>query len=68
VCRGPFLEEFGGRKVYRIEGDRAVLTPMVTGVVCVAEIEVIQGLQVGDQVVLSDMSGFDMAPTIWLRK
>lgn len=68
VTRGPFLEQFGGRKVYRVEGNRAVLTPIETGLVCVGEVEILEGLAVGDEVVLSNMDGVRVSPLIWIRR
>jgi HlyD family secretion protein len=39
--------------VYVVDGDRAVLTPVELGAASVGEIEVLKGLEPGDQVIVS---------------
>jgi HlyD family secretion protein len=43
----------GTRAVYVVDGDRAVLTPVELGAASVGEIEVLKGLEPGDQVIVS---------------
>jgi HlyD family secretion protein len=43
----------GTRAVYVVDGDRAVLTPVELGAASVGEIEVLNGLESGDQVIIS---------------
>lgn len=43
----------GTRAVYVVDGDRAVLTPVELGAASVSEIEVLNGLEPGDQVIIS---------------
>jgi HlyD family secretion protein len=43
----------GTRAVYVVDGDRAVLTPVELGAASVSEIEVLKGLEPGDQVIVS---------------
>ena len=43
----------GTRAVYVVDGDEAVLTPVELGAASVGEIEVLNGLEPGDQVVIS---------------
>jgi HlyD family secretion protein len=52
------------RAVYVVDGDRAVLTPVELGAASVGEIEVIKGLEPGDQVVVSGVSDFKDVPEI----
>ncbi len=52
------------RAVYVVDGDRAVLTPVELGAASVGEIEVIRGLEPGDEVVVSGVSDFRGVPEI----
>ena len=52
--RGSFLDD-STRALYVMRGSRAVRVPVVLGAASVAEIEVIRGLEPGDEVVISDM-------------
>jgi HlyD family secretion protein len=52
--RGSFIDGTA-RALYVVRGTRAVRAPVVLGAASVAEIEVIAGLTVGDEVVISDM-------------
>lgn len=63
VARSPFHDP-ETRFVYVVRDDQAVRTPVEFGPAAIGEIEVRSGLAVGDVVVLSDMRGFDDAPTV----
>jgi len=67
VPRGPFLESGGGRTVYVVENGLARRREIAVGVVSVAEVEVVSGLEEGDEIVLSDMSRFDEVETVLIR-
>ena len=67
VPRGPFLEAGGGRVIYVVHDDVAHRTEIRVGAVSVSEVEITEGLTEGDVVVLSDLSRFDGASTIFLR-
>jgi len=56
--RGAFLDP-ATRFVYVIHGDQATRTPVALGAASVSEIEVLQGLAAGDQVVISDTQDFN---------
>lgn len=68
IPRGPFLESMGGRQVYVIQGDLAHLRSINAGVVSVTEVEVLSGLNVGEEIILSDLLRFEGAETILLRR
>ena len=68
VARGPFLEEGGGRKAYVMDGDLAVLRTIKVGTVSVGEVEIISGLQKGDEIIISDMTRFRGAQSILVRR
>lgn len=59
VRRGPALESAGIAQVYVIEGDRAIRRPVRLGISERREIEIVDGLAVGDEVIISDTSAFE---------
>lgn len=62
--RGPFVENEGGHFVYRVEDNLAVRTPVTLGASSLTAIEVLSGLQAGDQVVVSGSDAFANAPRV----
>ena len=64
VERGPFLEQGGGARAYVVEDGAAVLTPIRTGVSSLGAVEILEGLQVGDRVVVSGSDQFGDAPQV----
>lgn len=52
------------RAVYVVDGDRAVLTPVELGAASVGEIEVVKGLEPGDEVIVQGVSDFRDVPEI----
>jgi HlyD family secretion protein len=56
VRRGPALEGAGIEQLFVIEGDRAVRRAVRLGVSERREIEIVEGLAVGDEVIVSDTS------------
>lgn len=67
VPRGPFLEAGGGHQAWVVEDGIARRRPIETGAASVSEVEVVGGLAVGDEIVLSDMSRFGDAEAVLLR-
>jgi HlyD family secretion protein len=67
VPRGPFLEAGGGRTAYVIEDGVARLRPIEVGSLSVSEVEITGGLEIGDQIIISDTTRFDDAESILLR-
>ena len=61
--RGSGIDE-ATRAVYVVHGDQAVRTPVVLGSASVSEIEVVQGLAPGDNVIISDTRDFNDAPVL----
>ena len=68
VPRGPFLESLGGRQAYVIEGGLASLRPIRAGAVSVTEVEIESGLAEGAKIIISDMTEYESAKTILLRR
>jgi HlyD family secretion protein len=65
--RGPFLESGGGRSCYVVDGDLAVQREIRTGARSLTEVEIESGLELGDNVVISDTSRFAGVKTVLLR-
>jgi HlyD family secretion protein len=63
VARSAF-QDSDTRFVYVVREDDAVRTPVQFGAAAIGEIEVRQGLAVGDTLVLSDMRDFGDAPVV----
>jgi HlyD family secretion protein len=63
VARSPFNDS-ETRFVYVVRDDRAVRVPVEFGAAAVGEIEIRNGLAVGDVLVLSDMHDFKDAPSV----
>ena len=63
VARSPF-QDSDTRFVYVVHDDDAVRTPVEFGAAAIGEIEVRNGLAVGDIVVLSDMRDYKDAPVV----
>ncbi len=64
VPRGPFLESGGGRQAYVLEDGLATLRPIEVGSLSVGEVEIVAGLEPGDQIILSDTTRFDGAERV----
>ena len=67
VRRGPYLEAGGGRKIYRVDGDLATLQSIAVGLTSITEVEILEGLEEGDTIVISDTSRFQDAGSVLLR-
>lgn len=66
--RGPYLESGGGRKIYVLEDGLATLRDIRTGAMSVGEVEILEGLAEGDQVLLTDTQQFQGAETVLVRQ
>jgi HlyD family secretion protein len=64
VERGAFVD--GGPVVYRVEGDVATRRPVELGAMSVGEVEILKGLDAGDQIIVSGISDFNEAPQVRL--
>lgn len=67
VARGPFLEAGGGHVAYRIDDGMAHQQAIRIGSLSVSEIEILSGLEVGDEIIVSDISRFLNAQSVRLR-
>lgn len=68
VPRGPFLEGGGGRQVYVLADGLATLRPIEVGATSVSEVEIVEGLKEGDQILLSGLEQFNGAKTVLVRR
>jgi HlyD family secretion protein len=59
ALRGPALETAGITQVFVIKNDYAVRQSIELGISERREIEIVDGLTVGDQVIISDISAFE---------
>jgi HlyD family secretion protein len=66
--RGPFLEAGGGRSVYVVEGETAVLREIRVGATSVGVVEIVAGLEPGDEIIVSDTTRFGNAERVFLRE
>lgn len=66
VRRGAFMNA-GGHVAYKLEGEVAKRVEITTGANSISEVEIIAGLQPGDQIIISNYDSFERAPSILLR-
>ncbi len=64
VERGAFLEQGGGRSAYVMDGNIAVKRPLRTGVSSLGAVEILDGANVGDRIVVSGSDQFGDAERI----
>jgi HlyD family secretion protein len=58
VDRGPFLEQGGGASAYVMDGDVAVRRAIRTGASSLGAVEILEGAQEGDRIVVSGSDQF----------
>jgi len=64
VERGPFVEQNDGRAAYVMDGSTAVRRPVRLGVSSLSAVEVLDGLQPGDRIVVSGSDQFGDAEKV----
>ena len=64
VQRGPFVEQGGGNSAYVMDGDIAIKRPVRTGASSLNAVEIIDGAQAGDRIVVSGADQFGDAERI----
>ena len=64
VERGPFVEQDGGHHAWVMDGSTAVRRPIRLGASSLSEIEVLDGLQAGDRVVVGGSDQFGDAEKV----
>ncbi|NMH58450.1 efflux RND transporter periplasmic adaptor subunit [Alteromonas ponticola] len=68
VARGQFLQSGGGKVAYRVDGDVAHLVPIITGSRSLSKVEIVEGLEKGDKVIVSGLEQFNGAETVLLTQ
>ncbi len=68
VQRGQFLESSGGRFAYKVNNGLAEKTAIITGARSLSHIEILQGLNVGDQIIISGTDTFNDASQVLLSE
>jgi HlyD family secretion protein len=66
VARGPFLDTGGGRVAYVVQDDVALRTKIQTGATSVGEVEIVEGLNPGDRIIISNLGELDRVETVRL--
>jgi len=66
VQRGPFLDSGGGRVAYRVVDDIATRTPIRVGATSVGAVEILEGLEPGERIVVSNLDVFQGAESVRL--
>jgi HlyD family secretion protein len=66
VDRGSFVDQEGGGFAYVVHGNIAERQPVQLGAASIAKVEVLDGLAVGDQIVISGTDAFNSAQRIIL--
>ncbi len=64
--RGSYLDASGGNAVWKVDGNLAIKTPIRLGSVGLRKVEIIDGLQAGDQVITSNTDAFKRATKVML--
>lgn len=67
VPKGPFAQGEGTDEVFVVAGDRALRRPVRFGLVGYDALEVVDGLEVGDEVIVSDMKDYSHLDQIKLK-
>lgn len=67
VNRGPFVDSGGGRVAYVIRGDVAERVAIETGATSLNKVEILNGLQAGDRLVISGADDFKGAQRVLLH-
>ena len=68
VTRGQFLESSGGKFAYKINDGLAQKTPIQIGARSLSKAEVLSGLQVGDQIIISGTDIFEAADQVLISQ
>ncbi len=68
VARGQFLESSNGQFAYKVQNGMAVKTPIAIGARSLAAVEVLSGLNAGDQIIISGTDMFNGAQQIQLNQ
>jgi HlyD family secretion protein len=66
VQRGPFFDSGGGRVAYVIEDGVAERRPIRVGASSINALQIVDGLAEGDTIIVSSVTPFDGAETVYI--
>ena len=68
VDRGPFIDQDGAGLVYVVHGNVAQRRPVELGAASLSKVEIVDGLNAGDQIVISGSDAFRGAERVLLSR
>lgn len=68
LARGPFVEQQGGRFAYVMDDDNAVRRPITLGATSVSAVEIVDGLDIGERVVIAGTDAFEDAERVRINE
>jgi HlyD family secretion protein len=68
VARGGYVDQNGGRFIYVVHDNIAERRAIRLGAVGIDKVEILEGLEVGDQVVVSGSDAFDNAERVVIAR
>lgn len=66
VARGAFLDSGGGGIAYVVRDDIATRTKIRIGSTSISEVEILEGLEAGDRIIISNLGAFERVETVRL--
>jgi HlyD family secretion protein len=66
VARGAFLDSGGGGIAYVVRDDIATRTKIRVGSTSISEVEILEGLEAGDRIIISNLGAFERVETVRL--
>lgn len=67
VARGPFVDAHGGRYAYVLRGGVAERTAIRIGATSLASVEILDGAEAGDRIVIAGSDGFQDAERVFVN-
>ncbi|WP_448548456.1 efflux RND transporter periplasmic adaptor subunit [Thalassotalea fusca] len=67
VRRGQFYSSGAGKVAYKVNGDNALRIEIESGATSMSHIELLNGVEEGDTIVISNIDAFDNKPQVFLR-
>ncbi len=67
LAKGPFMDDGAGKIAYLVRDDVAERITIKTGIASINEVEILEGLKAGDQVVISSLDQFNNADRVRLN-
>ena len=68
VQRGQFLDSGAGRVAYQVNGDVAVKRTIKTGARSLSQVEILEGLDINQEIIISSTEAFQGADTVLINR